>query len=106
MARGGASDCAVGAGSLAQWGGEGVPNECVCAALQESDNSMSTTQEVVLWFIGALALIALAGPAPNIATMIIVVIIAGLVLAHWSDTYSKYLPLPDSITSATGGMKS
>lgn len=52
---------------------------------------MSTTREVILWIIGALALLLLAGPAPNIATMILVIIIAGLVLYHWSDTYRAYL---------------
>lgn len=50
-----------------------------------------TAQHVFLWLLGALALIALAGPAPNIATWILVIIIVGLVLAHWGDTYSTYL---------------
>lgn len=52
---------------------------------------MSASRQIILWIIGALALIALAGPAPNIATLLIVIIIAGLVLYHWNDTYSKYL---------------
>ena len=52
---------------------------------------MSATREVILWIIGALALIALAGPAPNIATLLVVIIIVGLVLAHWNDTYKAYL---------------
>lgn len=52
---------------------------------------MSTAKHVFLWLLGALALIALAGPAPQIATWILVLIIVGLVLAHWGDTYSKYL---------------
>lgn len=45
---------------------------------------------VFLWILGALALVALAGPAPNIATLIVVILIAGLLLAHWED-YAKYL---------------
>lgn len=48
-------------------------------------------QHVLLWMLGALLLIALAGPAPDIATLLVVILIAGLVLAHWNDTYSKYL---------------
>ena len=52
---------------------------------------MSSATHVLLWILGALALIALAGPAPNIATWLIVIIIVGLVLAHWNDTYAAYL---------------
>lgn len=52
---------------------------------------MSGSRQVILWIIGALALIALAGPAPDIATLLIIIIIVGLVLFHWNDTYSKYL---------------
>ena len=47
--------------------------------------------QVVLWFLGAVALLALAEPAPNIATMIVLLIIAGQLLAHWDDTYKGYL---------------
>lgn len=47
----------------------------------------------VLWFVGAMALLALASPAPNIATMIVVILIVGIVLAHWSDTYAPFLNL-------------
>ena len=52
---------------------------------------MSPARQVILWIVGALALIALAGPAPNIATWLLVIIIVGLVLAHWKDTYAAYL---------------
>lgn len=51
---------------------------------------MSTSREVLLWIIGALALLALAGPAPSVATWLLVIIIVGLVLGNWS-TYSAYL---------------
>lgn len=47
----------------------------------------------VLWFVGAMALLALASPAPNIATLIVVILIAGLLLAHWNDTYAPFLNL-------------
>lgn len=52
---------------------------------------MSPARQVILWIVGALALVALAGPAPNIATWLLVIIIVGLLLAHWSDTYAAYL---------------
>lgn len=47
----------------------------------------------VLWFLGAMALLALAEPAPGIATMIVVLLIVGLLLAHWQDTYAPFLGL-------------
>src|SRR5438876_246931 len=45
---------------------------------------------VVLWFLGAMALVALAGPAPNIATMIMVLLIVGILLKNWT-IYAGYL---------------
>ena len=45
---------------------------------------------VVLWFLGAMALLALASPAPNVATMIVVILIVGTLLNNWS-TYRSYL---------------
>jgi hypothetical protein len=47
----------------------------------------------VLWFLGAMALLALASPAPNIATLVVVILIVGLLLAHWKDTYAPFLGL-------------
>ena len=52
---------------------------------------MSPARQVILWIVGALALIALAGIAPNVATWLVVLLIVGLLLTHWNDTYSKYL---------------
>lgn len=52
---------------------------------------MSPARQVILWIIGALALIALAGPAPNVATWLVVLLIVGLLLAHWQDTFAAYL---------------
>jgi hypothetical protein len=52
-----------------------------------------TWHTAVLWFLGAMALIALASPAPGIATLIVLILIAGLLLAHWSDTYAPFLGL-------------
>lgn len=45
---------------------------------------------IVLWFLGAMALIALADPAPNIATLIVVLIILETLLKNW-NTYASYL---------------
>jgi len=45
---------------------------------------------VVLWFLGAIALLALADPAPNIATALVLLIILGTLLNNW-DTYKTYL---------------
>ncbi len=48
--------------------------------------------QVVLWFLGAIALIALADPAPQIATMLVLLIILGTLLTNW-DVYKTYLGL-------------
>ena len=45
---------------------------------------------VVLWFLGAVALIALADPAPGIATALVLLIILGTLLNNWS-VYKTYL---------------
>lgn len=47
----------------------------------------------VLWFLGAMALLALADPAPGIATLIVIILIVGLLLTHWQDTYAPFLGL-------------
>ena len=47
---------------------------------------------VVLWFLGGVALLALADPAPGIATALVLVIILGVFLNNWS-TYKNYLGL-------------
>lgn len=60
---------------------------------------MSTgAKTALLWALGALALIALAKPAPNVATMLVVVLIAGLVLANWQK-YASYLALGEVISA-------
>lgn len=47
------------------------------------------------WGVGGIMLLALAAPAPNIATMIMIILIAGVVLINWSD-YSGLLNPPAS----------
>lgn len=44
---------------------------------------------VVYWGVAALALVALAGPMPNIATMLVLLLITGVVLTH----YQQYVGL-------------
>ena len=56
-------------------------------------NYSPTWHTAILWFLGAMALIALASPAPNLATMLVVVLIVGLLVAHWKDTYAPFLGL-------------
>ena len=46
--------------------------------------------QVVLWFLGAVALLALADPAPGIATALVLLIIMGTLLNNWS-IYKAYL---------------
>lgn len=50
----------------------------------------TTWHMVVLWFLGAVALIALADPAPGIATALVLLIILGTLLTNW-QTYKTYL---------------
>lgn len=52
--------------------------------------------------IGALALIALADYQPQLAILFIVILIAGVVLTHWSD-YAGLLNVPATKTAATKG---
>lgn len=40
---------------------------------------------VVYWGVAALALVALAGPLPDIATLLAVILIAGVALNHIND---------------------
>ena len=47
---------------------------------------------VVLWFLGAMALLALADPAPNAATMIVLILIMLVLLKNW-PVYQSYLGL-------------
>ena len=59
--------------------------------------------KALLWFLGGVALIALAGPAPRIATMLLLILIFGVMLRHWSD-YATFLGLANTVTggSTTG----
>ena len=52
----------------------------------------TTWHMVVLWFLGGVALIALADPAPQIATVLVLLIILGVLLNNW-NTYKAYLGL-------------
>lgn len=45
---------------------------------------------IVLWFLGALALVGLAGPAPKAAIWVTVILVGLVLLKNWS-TYASYL---------------
>lgn len=47
---------------------------------------------VVLWFLGGIALIALADPAPQFATMLAVILVLLVLLKNW-QVYKSYLGL-------------
>ena len=53
---------------------------------------MSTWHMGVLYFLGAIALIALADPAPQITTALVLLIILGVILNNW-PVYKSYLGL-------------
>lgn len=59
---------------------------------QPVPGTTSSWHTVVLWFLGAMALLALASPAPNIATMIVVLLIVAALLQNWG-VYGSYLGL-------------
>lgn len=47
---------------------------------------------VFYWGIAAIALIALAGPYPTMATMFVVLLIVGVVLTHYQDYVKLFTP--------------
>ncbi len=52
---------------------------------------MSTTlKEVVLYGVAGFALIALAAPAPDVATLLVVILITGVLLNNWTDYASLF----------------
>ncbi len=53
---------------------------------------MVTWHQVVLWFLGAVAMLALADPAPRIAIALMLIIILLVLLKNW-PTYQSYLGL-------------
>lgn len=52
-----------------------------------------TVKQTFYWGISAMALLALAGPFPDLATGFALLLIAGVLLTHWSD-YIHYLTPP------------
>lgn len=47
-------------------------------------------KNVVYWGVAALALVALAGPLPDVATVLAIILLAGVLLTH-ADTYLNLL---------------
>lgn len=50
----------------------------------------TTYKGVVYWGVSALALVALAGPLPDVATLLAIILIAGVLFTH-ADTYLNLL---------------
>jgi hypothetical protein len=50
-------------------------------------------KQVFYWGIASMALLALAGPLPDVATGFAVLLIVGVLLTHWND-YKSYLHAP------------
>lgn len=50
-------------------------------------------KQVFYWGIASMALLALAGPFPQVATGFVVLLIVGVLLTHWQD-YTQYLAPP------------
>lgn len=88
---------AAGQGKPISGVGAAGQNQAMARSAQSNANASvpgtsTSWHTVVLWFLGAMALLALASPAPNIATLIVVLLIAGTLLNNWS-TYASYLGL-------------
>jgi hypothetical protein len=49
--------------------------------------------KALLWFLGAVALIAIAGPAPKIAIMLVLIILSLILLKYWPSVYAPFLGL-------------
>lgn len=56
-----------------------------------------TLKQTIYWGVAALALLMLADPLPDVATMFAVLLIIGVLLTHWSD-YASLLTPPGSTT--------
>jgi hypothetical protein len=59
--------------------------------------TLASWHKAFLWFLGAVLLVALAGPAPNVATMLLLVIIVGTLLGNWQK-YAAFLGLANKVT--------
>lgn len=76
----------------------GSTSNSIASAL--SGTPFTDWHKALLWFLGGVLLIALAGPAPNIATMLLLIIIVGVLLGNWND-YAKFLGLANMVTGGT-----
>ena len=66
--------------------------------------TLTDWHKALLWFLGAVLLVALAGPAPNVATMILLIIIVGTLLGNWSK-YSAFLGLANMFTGGSSNVQ-
>lgn len=54
-----------------------------------------TVKQVFYWGISALTMIALAGPMPDVATGLVLLLIVSVALIHWQD-FQVYFPKKES----------
>lgn len=80
-----------------------VPLSDTQKAIAYNSTLSAEWHKALLWFLGAVALVALAGPAPNVATMLLVIIIVGVLLGSW-PAYSKFLGLANAVTGGTSNV--
>lgn len=52
-------------------------------------------KSVFYWGVAGLALVALAGPAPDLATILVLVLITGVVITHAQD-YAALMNVPSA----------
>lgn len=76
----------------------GTSTTSIASAL--SGTPFTDWHKALLWFLGGVLLIALAGPAPNISTMLLLIIIVGVLLGNW-NSYAKFLGLANMVTGGT-----
>lgn len=53
-------------------------------------SNLSGAKLWLYWGVGAVALIALAGVQGKAAIFLVVILLAGVLLIHWNDTYSGF----------------
>ena len=69
----------------------GTPVASGIGALFNSSTGVSV-KYVMYWGVGALALIALAGPYPDMATGFTVLLIVGVLLTHYQEYTALFAP--------------
>jgi hypothetical protein len=83
---------------------ESIPNRAECREYAKEMNI--TLKHFFYWCVGGLALIALADPYPDMATMLVVLLIVGVLLNHYKDFVGlATAATPPSVANVKGGQK-